>query len=121
MKMINLAASAALTLCFSGCQSEPTTPREEAERAQENLESARERAAEIVAESEEEAVDIIADAREEAAAEVRDAKRDAKTMVQDAEEELTLKLNELSDPGLAPNKEEAKGVEDIQPGVPVPE
>tara|TARA_R110002073_G_scaffold7245_11_gene41395 strand:+ start:1197 stop:1562 length:366 start_codon:yes stop_codon:yes gene_type:complete len=121
MKMITLAATAALTVCCVGCQSEPTTPREEAEQAQENLESARERAAELVAESEEEAVDIIADAREEAAAEVRDAKREAESIVQNAEEELTLKLNDLSDPNVVRDKQEPKGVEDIQPSVPAPE
>ncbi|EMI17441.1 secreted protein [Rhodopirellula maiorica SM1] len=121
MKTTKLAAVATLLISCLGCQSEPTTPREEAEQAQENLESARERAAEIVAESEEEAVDIIADAREEAAAEVRDAKETAETMVQDAEEELTVKLNDLSEPNLERNREEVKGVEDIQPGVPTSE
>ncbi|WP_345682833.1 hypothetical protein [Novipirellula caenicola] len=118
MNTIKFVATAALMIGSLGCQSEPTTPREEAEQAQENLEAARERAAEIVAESEEEAVDMIADAREEAAAEVRDAKEKAKTMVQDAEEELTLKLNELSEPKVDAKQEQVKGVDDIQPHAP---
>ncbi|WP_145391593.1 ATP synthase subunit B family protein [Stieleria neptunia] len=93
MKLRYLAA--AWCLLIVGCQGEPTTLREEAEQAQENLEDARVQAAEVIADSEEEAVDIVADARVEAKEEMQDAKREAAKMISDAKEELTEKLDAL--------------------------
>ncbi|TWT48037.1 hypothetical protein Pla22_50370 [Rubripirellula amarantea] len=84
-------------LAIAGCQGEPTTLREEAELAQENLDDARQRAAELVAESEADAVEIVADARDAAEERILDAKRDANVIVADAQEELTEKLDELSE------------------------
>ncbi|QEF99280.1 hypothetical protein Mal15_33420 [Stieleria maiorica] len=82
-------------LFVSGCQSEPTTPLERAEQAQENLAEAREDAAEIIANSEEEAVEIVADARREAKQEIADAKRDAADIVAEAERDLQQSMTEL--------------------------
>lgn len=88
----------ALGLLVSGCRNEPSTLREEAEQAQENLEAAREEAADLIAESEEEAVEVVVDARQDAEEMVRDAKQQASSLVQDAEQDLTQKLDELGDP-----------------------
>ncbi|TWU25129.1 hypothetical protein Pla52o_14270 [Novipirellula galeiformis] len=93
--MFNRFVMIAFSLFFLGCTREPTTPREEAEQAQEDLEAAREKAADIIAESEAEAVDMIADAQDDAKQEVRDAKREADAMIRDAESELSRKLDKL--------------------------
>ncbi len=95
MKTSIIAISLCLGIC--GCQNEPTTLREEAEQAQENLEVAREKAVEVIAESEEEAVEIVADARLEAQEEMQEAKREAGNIIADAKENLTEKLNELGE------------------------
>lgn len=87
-----------LTSFALGCNREPETPREKAERAQEELENAREEAAEKIAEAEEDAVETVADAREEAEADLRRAKRNAADKVEDAERELEKQLDELSEP-----------------------
>ncbi len=84
-------------LCIWGCQNEPTTLREEAERAQENLEVAREQAAEVIADSEEEAVEIVADARQKSREGIQEAKREAGNIIADAKENLTDKLDELGE------------------------
>ncbi len=83
-------------LLIVGCNSEPTTPREQAEQAQEDLQAAREQATRIINESEEEAVDIVADAREAAREQVQDAKQEAADIVADAEQNLNQKLDALS-------------------------
>ncbi|EMB18656.1 hypothetical protein [Rhodopirellula europaea] len=80
-----------------GCQSEPTTMREQAEQAQENLEAARDKAAEIVAESEEEAVERVAEARDEARDDIIEAKREASELIEDAKQNLEYRLDELAD------------------------
>lgn len=87
-----------LTTFALGCTQEPETPREKAERAQEELEDAREEAAETIAEAEEDAVETVADAREEAQADLRQAKSKAADNVEDAERELENQLDQLSDP-----------------------
>ncbi len=79
-----------------GCQSEPSTLREQAEQAQENLEQAREEAAEIVADSEEDAVEMVADARENASDKIQQAQQKATGMVASAKKGLDQKLDELS-------------------------
>lgn len=100
---IQIAVSVFL-IAFAGCQGEPTTPREEAEQAQENLEDARVRAAEMLAESEEDAVEIIADAKEDAQEEIQDGKREAAEIISDAKQELTETLDKLSDPPIVEPK-----------------
>jgi len=90
-----LAFSTLFTLI--GCDNEPNTLRDEAERAQEKLEDTREHAAEVIAEAEEDAVDVISDARRDANQVIKNAKDDARDMVRDAESNLAQKLNEIAD------------------------
>ena len=84
-------------LVMTGCDSEPTTLREQAELAQENLAEAREDASDMIAESEEDAVQILADARQEAKEEVGDARREADELVDQAKLKLDAKLEVLQD------------------------
>src|SRR6056297_1271525 len=93
MRYFSILVAASLLIC--GCDSEPTTLREEAEMAQENLADAREEAAEIVAESEEDAVEMVADARQDAQQEVADAQGEATAMIQNAKQDLDRKMQQL--------------------------
>lgn len=107
------ATCTVLSALSAGCQSEPTTLREEAEQARENLSETREEAAEIVDEAQEDAVDNLADARQDASENIDEAKRDAEQMVEEAETELDQKLNQLGDQTLPLEEETPKQPDEV--------
>lgn len=91
--------AAALITSMTGCgPGEPLTDREQAERAQENLEQVREDAAETIAEAEEEAAEVVAEAEEEAVDMVGQAKEETRTNVREARRNFEEKLDQLAKP-----------------------